>query len=161
MGNNNCRSANNYLSIKLDPPRSSGKAGMYMAGSTISGTVLAQTNEIMSYAGLNLVFRGVEDVQVCYKMEEGKRTVTRYSNSVHEFVQMSIPLLGSGIARNLSVANEGQYAYSFHFKLPDDLPTSFRVEGTGGYARIAYKVEVKVKEKEQNRNCGQGKMIYW
>ncbi len=156
MGNKNSRSASSRLSIRLDPPTSSSR-GMYMAGSTISGAVFAQTTDSITNVELDLVFQGIEDVKVRYETTEGsgddRKTVTKYSYSKHEFVRMTIPLVGG----SSSVTNTGQYACPFQLKLPDDLPTSFSVEADGGYARVVYKVNAKVRNAGKKRKLWIGK----
>ncbi len=136
MGN-----SNSGLSINLDRAEGS-KFGRYIAGSKISGTVYAQSNEDANEVGLDLYFTGKEDVKVRYtetvQSGDTSRTVTRYSYSKRDIVRLSIPL----VEANSSI-NSGQYAYPFEIQLPDHLPSSMDHSSGGGYCNIVYKVKAE------------------
>ena len=143
MGN-----SNSGLSITLDRAEGSKFEG-YIAGSKISGTVYAESNEDANEVGLDLYFTGKEDVKVRYRKTirsgDKTRTVTRYSYSKRDIVRLSIPL----VEANSSI-NSGRYAYPFEMQLPDHLPSSMYHSAGGSYCNIVYKVKAEVGGKWRN-----------
>jgi len=150
MGNTASNGNSSGLSIQLNPPTQSSAQGGYVAGSKLSGTIYAQTQEdSVGEVGLELFITGKEDVKVQYQQTvsngDTTTTVTRYSYSKSDIVRLAVPIIGAGAS-----ISAGQYACPFEVDLPAHLPSSMYIASGGGYARIVYKVKVEVKGKWRN-----------
>lgn len=113
---------------------------VYLAGSSVEGTVLLEISEPKKTQGISIVFSGKAYVHWTEEHSSGtgedRRTYTvHYSDNQDIFNDVYIQLWGNG--RDSQEIAAGRYEFPFKFQLPSDLvlPTSF--ESYYGYIRYS------------------------
>ena len=122
----------------------------YLAGSTISGSVYAQTKKNInnpSSIQVQAYIAGKERTRVRYKSGDD----THYSNAKQDVLRIKINLGDfdrvsnvPGLQQQGVVPAGAKFRFPFAVELPRDLPSTMSTSGQGGHCIIDYKVKALI-----------------
>ncbi|XP_045775472.1 arrestin domain-containing protein 4-like [Maniola jurtina] len=121
----------------LDSPN-----GTYYSGQSIQGKLIFQEEKVKSFRGLYVKITGFCHVHWTTsrtRTTNGKsETYTVNHDSHEEYINVKVYMLG-GEAGEYTI-QPGKYEFPFHFRLPDNCPSSFE----GPYGHIRYEIKAVV-----------------